>query len=157
MLEKKYKGTEKKKNKWALAAWYFTVFTPVIHYEWTVFYPSSLHLSFQETVCNGTIWASPSENLSKGICEQRRPLPPWNYTQQSLQSSVVLIITKTYLYNFDPLKPHFYIVKLGFTGVYIIFLISAQNIDYGYSLEPPRRGGSNEYPQSMFWAEIWKI
>ena len=35
-------------------------------------------------------------------------------------------ITKTYLYNFDPLKPHFNIVKLGFTGVYIIFLISAQ-------------------------------
>ena len=31
-----------------------------------------------------------------------------------------------------------------------IFLISAQNIDYGYSLEPPRRGGSNEYQQSMF-------
>ena len=31
-----------------------------------------------------------------------------------------------------------------------IFHISAQNIDYGYSLEPPRRGGSNEYPQSMF-------
>ena len=35
-------------------------------------------------------------------------------------------IMKTCLYNFDPLKPHFYIVKLGFTGVYIIFLISAQ-------------------------------
>ena len=28
--------------------------------------------------------------------------------------------------------------------------ISAQNINCGYSLEPPRRGGSNEYPQSMF-------
>ena len=38
-----------------------------------------------------------------------------------------------------------------------IFHISAQNIDYGYSLEPPQRGGSNEYPQSMFWAEIRKI
>ena len=63
-------------------------------------------------------------------------------------------ITKTRLYNFDPLQPHFYIVKLGFTGVYIIFLISAQNIDCGYSLEPPQRGGSNEYPQSMFGAEI---
>ena len=25
-----------------------------------------------------------------------------------------------------------------------IFHISAQNIDCGYSLEPPRRGGSNE-------------
>ena len=31
-----------------------------------------------------------------------------------------------------------------------IFLISAQNIDCLYSLEPPQRGGSNEYPQSMF-------
>ena len=31
-----------------------------------------------------------------------------------------------------------------------IFYISAQNIDC-------RRGGSNEYPQSMFWAEIKKI
>ena len=30
------------------------------------------------------------------------------------------------------------------------FHISAQNIDCGYSLEPPRRGGSNGYPQSMF-------
>ena len=35
-------------------------------------------------------------------------------------------ITKTCLDNFEPLKPHFYIVKLGFRGVYIIFLISAQ-------------------------------
>ena len=31
-----------------------------------------------------------------------------------------------------------------------ILRISAQNIDCGYSLEPPWRGGSNEYPQSMF-------
>ena len=29
-------------------------------------------------------------------------------------------------------------------------------MDFGYSLEPPRRGGSNEYPQSMFWADIYK-
>ena len=27
-----------------------------------------------------------------------------------------------------------------------IFHISAPNIDCGYPLEPPRRGGSNEYP-----------
>ena len=31
-----------------------------------------------------------------------------------------------------------------------IFHISAQNIDCGYLLELPRRGGSNKYPQSMF-------
>ena len=61
-----------------------------------------------------------------------------------------LFITKTYLYNFNPLKPHFYTAKLGFTGVYIFFLFLLKNIDCGYSLEPPRRGGSNEYLQSMF-------
>ena len=33
--------------------------------------------------------------------------------------------------------------------IFDIFHISAQNIDCGYSLELPRRGGSNEYPQSM--------
>ena len=41
--------------------------------------------------------------------------------------------------------------------IFDIFHISAQNIDCGYSLEPPWRGGSNKYPQSMFWAEIRKI
>ena len=30
--------------------------------------------------------------------------------------------------------------------ILVVFYISAQNIDYGYLLEPPRRGGSNEYP-----------
>ena len=30
------------------------------------------------------------------------------------------------------------------------FHISAQNIDCGHLLEPPRQGGSNGYPQSMF-------
>ena len=33
-----------------------------------------------------------------------------------------------------------------------IFHTSAQNIDCGYSLEPPLRGGSNEYPHSIFLA-----
>ena len=37
-----------------------------------------------------------------------------------------------------------------------IFRISAHNIDCVYSLEPPRRGGSNEYPQSMFLSRIKK-
>ena len=34
-----------------------------------------------------------------------------------------------------------------------IFNIFVQNIDCGYPLEPPRRGGSYEYLQSMFWNE----
>ena len=40
--------------------------------------------------------------------------------------------------------------KRGFTGVYIIFLISAQKLNCGNSFEPPCRGGSNGCPQSMF-------
>ena len=54
---------------------------------------------------------------------------------------------------------NFLFVKMkNFTGKKIdIFLIFAQNIDCGYTLEPPRRGGSNEYPQSMFWSKNKKI
>ena len=37
------------------------------------------------------------------------------------------------------------------------FHISAQNIDCGYLLEPPQRGGSNEYPLSMFLSRNKKI
>ena len=71
-------------------------------------------------------------------------------------SSVWINITKTCLYNFDPLNPHIHTVKLEFTGVYISFLNFAQNIDCGYSLEPPCQGGSNEYPQSMFLSRNMK-
>ena len=56
-------------------------------------------------------------------------------------------ITKTCLFiyteNFTTKNENFQI------KISDIFHISAQNIDCGYSLEPPRRGGSNEYPQSM--------
>ena len=45
----------------------------------------------------------------------------------------------------------------GYRGIHYFFLFLLKNIDYRYPLEPPRRGGSNEYTQSMFWAEIWKI
>ena len=60
-----------------------------------------------------------------------KSLTKWNRKQKLI--GVAFFITKTCLYSFDPLKPHFYTVKLGFTGVYVIFLISAQNIDCGYS------------------------
>ena len=59
-------------------------------------------------------------------------------------------IRKTCPCKVYPLEPHFYIAKLGYVGVYLFFLFLLQNIDCGYSLEPPRRGGSNVYPQSMF-------
>ena len=61
------------------------------------------------------------ENLS--IKKHKRHKKVINYSKQT---QFIRCITKTRLYNLDPLKPHFYMVKLGFTGVYIIFLISVQ-------------------------------
>ena len=62
----------------------------------------------------------------------------------------VFVITKTYLYNLFFFFCFFLFFFVFFLqGCILYFLISAQNIDCGYSLEPPRRGGSNEYPQSM--------
>ena len=65
------------------------------------------------------------------------------------------------------------IVTLGFAGVYLIiiiiyfffhflfiyffFIFLIQNIECGYSLEAPRRGGSNSYPHSMFLAKLLKM
>ena len=68
-------------------------------------------------------------------------------------TSLVEHIRKTCPCNVYPHEPHFYIAKLGYTGVYLFFLFLLQNIDCGYSLEPHRRGGSNLYPQSMFWSK----
>ena len=34
-----------------------------------------------------------------------------------------------------------------------IFYDFAQNIDCGYTLKSTQRGGSNEYPQSMYWSK----
>ena len=67
------------------------------------------------------------------------------------------IIRKTCPCNVYLFEPHFYIAKLGYAGVYLFFLFLLQNIDCGYSLEPPRQGGSNVRPQTMFWAKIRKI
>ena len=57
-------------------------------------------------------------------------------------------ITKTclfkYIENFTRKKGNFSDKKNS-----DIFHLSVQNIDCGYSLEPPRQRGSNEYPQSM--------
>ena len=62
----------------------------------------------------------------------------------------VVIMMKTCLCNVYPLEPHFYIAKVGFAGVCLFFVFLLQNIDCGYSLEPPRRGGSNVNTQSMY-------
>ena len=63
------------------------------------------------------------------------------------------IITKTRLFKYIESFTSKKLIKIQIKNS-DVFHTSAQNIDCGYSLEPPRWG---EYPQSMFWEEIRKI
>ena len=60
-------------------------------------------------------------------------------------------ITKTRLFKYI----EYFTIKKGQFQIKNtdIFHNSAQNINCGYSLEPPLRGDLNEYPQSMFLAK----
>ena len=69
---------------------------------------------------------------------------------------LLLILKYYYYYHYEntPIQIYlkFYNYKKENFQIKIsdIFHISTQNIDCWYSLEPPRRGGSNEYSQYMF-------
>ena len=54
-------------------------------------------------------------------------------------------MTMQYTENFSAVKNGIF-----YCNLFEIFNIIAQSINCGYTLEPPRRGGSNDFPQSMF-------
>ena len=62
----------------------------------------------------------------------------------------LLFITKTRLFKYMYIE-YFTAKNWKFSDkkILIIFKFLLKTIDCGYPLEPPRRGGSNEYPQSM--------
>ena len=97
-------------------------------------------LSGQQTYCCHTVALCQYKSQLKWFCNWMRNL----ISLRKHACSNILIIL-------PPKNENFQIKS------YDIFHISAQNIDCGYSLEPPHRGGSNEYPQSIFWAEIRKL
>ena len=81
--------------------------------------------------------------MSKKSHSARRQ-PTKDYKKKSKQTEIDSI-TKTRLFIYIEISPP---KNWKFSDkISAIFHISAQNIDCGYSLEPPRRGGSNEYPQ----------
>ena len=63
--------------------------------------------------------------------------------------TAIIVITKTRLFKYIEkfISKNW---KFSDKKNFDIFHISAQNIDCGYSLELPRRGGSVEYSQSVF-------
>ena len=51
----------------------------------------------------------------------------------------------------------FKVVKIETKFSRFFFSYCCQSIDCEYTLEPPRLGGSNEYPRYMFWSLNKKI
>ena len=83
------------------------------------------------------------------------------FNKYSHKSAGLFCISRLYHYENMPIQIYWNFYHKKTENFQIknsdIFHISAQNIDCGYSLEPPRRGGSNEYPQSMFLSRNKKI
>ena len=102
----------------------------------------------------------PNVRRTENAGKETRYLKSWeNYREQDgilyrettiSEEWIEQFITKTCLFkyteNFTTKNENFQIKNSNIFFLYI----SAQNIDCGYPLEPPRRGGSNTYPQSMF-------
>ena len=72
------------------------------------------------------IYPKNSDSVNPYSADEVKEFYADEYMNQSATKPTISLvrpaITKTRLYNFDPLKPHFCIIKLGFTGVYIICL-----------------------------------
>ena len=70
----------------------------------------------------------------------------------------IFTISQVYLHRINSKSLiHYWIILVKLENfqskILDIFLIFVPNIDCGYTLEPPRRGGPNEYPHSMFWSK----
>ena len=130
------------------------------------------------SVYNGLkqILTTDRENMSSGICWQWRPRSACAFAPSDQVDCCPLQVTEA----FDTIKcfngeqmPGRDCARAGWcdsdlffswrgqynadlNGYTLFFLFLLKNIDCWYSLEPPRRGGSNEYPQSMLWVEIRK-
>ena len=99
-------------------------------YAWSLYHTLNQRKRIQVSIL---IWSEPLFQIGVSVKESQKEKQNgkqgrswWDGSFWAVSWGSILFITKTYLYNFDPLKPHFYIVELGFTGVYIVFLISAQ-------------------------------
>ena len=71
--------------------------------------------------------------------------------KRTVSNHKVTLITKTRLFKYNE---NFTTKNWKFSDkISYMFHISAKKIDIGYSLEPPRWGGSKEYHNLYFWAK----
>ena len=96
------------------------------------------------------------ENVPSDMCDQHKLNQPVCW--RSLIRVFVVRMKKLYMLSYPITKTRLFNYTENFTTKNWkfsdknsnIFHSSAQNIDCGYPLEPPRQGASNEYPQSLF-------
>ena len=108
--------------------------------------PEPLHIQvgFEPTPCCGCPSLSHHAPLIHQSFVTTAPHPPTNlqgwvgimtfqlsvlYCKPHPPGEKLMSIRKTCPCNVYPLEPHFYIVKLGYAGVYLFFLFLLQNID----------------------------
>ena len=112
-------------------------------------------LGFRDNKSRLYTWLLVVNELSVYLCSVGSWCPAynscdtWSNFEIIWQKCTSQHITKTCLFkyteNFNTKK-----MKIFRWKILILFIFLFQNIDCRNSLEPPRRGGSNEYPQSMF-------
>ena len=102
-------------------------------------------------------WQRPWSACASTLCDHTRHNPMWSFWSYNIitehqpchySSNNVFSLRKhanSNIWKISPPKTESFQIK-----ILIFFLFLLKNIDCGYSLEPPRRGSSNKYPQSMF-------
>ena len=87
--------------------------------------------------------------IDAGFSSRCAPILPSSFNRDESWWTVAKTITQTCPCNILQYFTAVKIVIFRWKNV-IFFLFLFLHIDRGYTLEPPRWGGSNEYPQSMF-------
>ena len=101
---------------------------------------------------NIQVWANsadPDQTAPKGAVWSGSSLfadPSQHFRR--IHDVVVRFTLRKHAYS-NILKHYHQKMKIFRRKILIFFIFLLKNRDCGYSLEPPRRGGSNEYPQSM--------
>ena len=110
---------------------------------WPSSYVQPYNLSKMQTALALPFSCQRSEGQKAVLMEEISWSPPifldfsFHFNKGNINNAFKLFIRITCPCNEHPLTPHFYIEKVGFTRVYTFFLYLLQNIDCGYSLEPP--------------------
>ena len=93
----------------------------------------------------GPLVYNPQHGILSSLIDRQCLIPPLYDFSNPLSKYTRAIYICCFFFQMQKLKFHW--------KHFDIYNIFAQIIDCGYTLEPPCRDSSNEYPQSMFWVK----